>query len=189
MRVFINPGHAPDGIPDPGAIGPTGLRECDVTYSVGLYLGELLRQIGYEVRGLQHDSLKAVCDAANAYRPDCFISIHCNAFTNPAAKGMEIYTTPGNTAADALASCIMRQLESEFPALAVRGDWSDGDVDKEAGLYVLRHTDAPAVLVELAFISNADEEALLKAPEGQRRCAAALERGIIDWDKKTFQEE
>jgi N-acetylmuramoyl-L-alanine amidase len=94
---------------------------------------------------------------------------------------MEIYTTPGQTAADSLAGCIMRQLEGEFPALNVRGDWSDGDVDKEAGLYVLLHTDAPAVLIELAFISNEHEEALLRSPEAQRRYAAAIARGIIDW--------
>jgi N-acetylmuramoyl-L-alanine amidase len=181
LKVFINAGHAPDGNPDPGAIGPTGLRECDVNYCVGRYLGDYLRQAGCEVEGLQHDSLRAVCDASNAYDPDCFISIHCNAFTNPQAKGMEIYTTPGRTEADTLASRIMGQLEGEFPALAVRGDWSDGDVDKEAGLYVLLHTDAPAVLIELAFISNEHEEALLRTPEAQKRYAAAIARGIMDW--------
>ena len=36
MKVFVNPGHAPGGYPDPGAVGPSGLRESDVrTDSVG----------------------------------------------------------------------------------------------------------------------------------------------------------
>jgi N-acetylmuramoyl-L-alanine amidase len=69
----------------------------------------------------------------------------------------------------------------EFPTLPVRGDWSDGDVDKEAGLYVLNNTDAPAVLVELAFISNPKEEAILASDEGKRMFAAAIARGVTDW--------
>jgi N-acetylmuramoyl-L-alanine amidase len=180
-KVFIKAGHAPNGLPDPGAIGPAGLRECDVALAVREYLESYLHGAGIETRLMQDDSLSAVCGASNNYRPDCFVSVHCNGFASPAAKGMEIYTSPGQTAADPLADAIMRQLEGDFPALNVRGDWQDGDVDIEAGLYVLLHTNAPAVLVELAFITNEQEEALLRMPEAQRRYAAAIARGIADW--------
>jgi N-acetylmuramoyl-L-alanine amidase len=181
FKVFINPGHALHGIPDPGAVGPTGLRESDVVMDVGLLLAERLKQEGIDTFLLQLDNLGDVCDCSNSWQPDCFVSIHCNAFVNPAAKGMEIFTSYGHTRADSLADAIMRELEGEFPALNVRGDWTDGDIDKEGGLYVLNRTDAPAVLVELAFISNEHEEALLRTPEAQRRYAAALARGIINW--------
>ncbi len=94
---------------------------------------------------------------------------------------MEIWTSRGLTKADRLATLIMAQMAGEFPALPVRGDWSDGDVDKEARLYVLNGTDAPAVLVELAFISNPAEEAILASAEGKRMFAAAVARGVTDY--------
>lgn len=87
----------------------------------------------------------------------------------------------GQTRADRLAMLIMSQMAGEFPILPVRGDWSDGDVDKEAGLYVLQNTVAPAVLVELAFISNPNEEAILARAEGKRMFAAAIARGVTDY--------
>ncbi|MDF2571099.1 MAG: cell wall hydrolase/autolysin [Sporomusa sp.] len=89
---------------------------------------------------------------------------------------MEIFTSRGQTQADELAMLIMAQMAGEFPALPVRGDWTDGDIDKEAGLYVLDGIDAPAVLVELAFISNPAEEAILSSDDGKRMFAAAIAR-------------
>lgn len=178
MRVFINPGH---GHPDPGAVGPTGLREADVVSDVGLVVAEYLAGAGCEVLVYQSDSLQGICDMANTWSADIFVSIHCNAATSPTATGMEIFTSRGQTGADRLASCIMAQMAGEFPALPVRADWSDGDVDKEAGLYVLNNTIAPAVLVELAFISNPTEERLLASYEGKRMFAAAIARGVTDY--------
>jgi N-acetylmuramoyl-L-alanine amidase len=180
-KIFINPGHAPGGYPDPGAVGPSGLRESDVAVDVGAMVSVYLKSAGCEVIVYQSDSLQDICDRANAWGADAVISIHCNSFTSPTATGMEIWTSRGQTRADSLASYIMSQMAREFPTLPVRGDWSDGDVDKEAGLYVLNNTDAPAVLVELAFISNPNEEAILASHEGKRMFAAAIARGVTDW--------
>lgn len=102
-------------------------------------------------------------------------------FSSAAATGMEIWTSRVQTRADRLAMLIMSQMAGEFPILPVRGDWSEGDVDKEAGLYVLQNTVAPAVLVELAFISNPNEEAILARAEGKRMFAAAIARGVTDY--------
>jgi len=181
MKIFLNPGHAPGGNPDPGAIGPSGLRESDVTSDVALMAAEYLLAAGCEILVYQSDSLDAICKRANFWGADAVVSIHCNAATNPAATGMEIFTSRGQTRADSLATCIMAQMADEFPVLPVRGDWADGDVDKEAGLYVLMHTEAPAVLVEMAFITNPDEEKLLASTEGKRKFAAAIARGVTDW--------
>lgn len=181
MRVFINPGHAPGGYPDPGAVGLNGLRESDVASDVGLISAQDLRTAGCEVTVYQSDSLQDICYQANVWGADVVVSIHCNAAENRSATGMEIFTSRGLTRADNLATCIMNQMSGEFPTLPVRGNWSDGDVDKEAGLYVLIHTAAPAVLVELAFISNPDEETILASAEGKRLFAAAIARGVTDW--------
>lgn len=180
-KVFINPGHAPNGNPDPGAVGPSGLRESDVAADVGAMVADYLRAAGCEVMIYQSDSLQGICDQANAWGADVVASIHCNSFSAPTATGMEIWTSRGQTKADKLATLIMSQMAGDFPTLPVRGDWSDGDVDKETGLYVLIHTEAPAVLVELAFISNPAEEAILASYEGKRRFAAAIARGVTDF--------
>jgi N-acetylmuramoyl-L-alanine amidase len=180
MKIFINPGHAPNGNPDPGAVGPSGLRESDVAADVGATVAEFLQEAGCETLVYQSDGLQDICDQANAWGADAVVSIHCNSFSDT-STGMEIYTSRGYTQADGLATLIMNQMSGDFPQLPVRADWSDGDIDKESGLYVLIHTEAPAVLVELAFISNPSEEAILASDEGKRIFAAAIARGITDW--------
>ena len=184
MKIFINPGHAPDGNPDPGACNPnSGLRECDVAKSVGEKTAEYLRAAGYEVIVLQSDSLDEIVDTANNWPAAVFVSIHCNS-ASPQAHGIEIFTTPGPTDADQLATAIIDQASKTFPALMVRADWSDGDADKEARFYVIKNTDAPAVLFEMPFISNDEEAALMATNSFQETMAAAIARGVTDYVSK-----
>lgn len=92
MRVFLNPGHAPDGNPDPGASNRiTGLRECDVAKNIADLVEKYLVTAGVEVIGnLQSDSLYEVVQSSNNLGADVFISIHCNAF-NEMANGTEVW--------------------------------------------------------------------------------------------------
>lgn len=179
--VILNAGHAPGGNPDPGAIGPSGVRESDVTRDIADRAAAYLETAGVRVIVVQDDDLDAICEIANENEAAALVSIHANACDNQEATGMEIFTSRGVTKADALATKIMEQMEVEFPKLPIRGDWSDGDVDKEAGLYVLLHTDMPAVLVETAFISNPKEEAILDSAEGKDMFAKAIARGCTDF--------
>lgn len=174
-----NAGHLP-GV-DPGAVGLNGLQEAFVTKDITEQINMHLTNAGVQMQFVQLDSLSEVCEASNKFDSDFFFSIHCNAAENRQANGMEIYTSRGNTGADELATCIMNQMSAEFPDLYVRSDYSDGDVDKEAGFYVLNNTDAPAVLIELAFISNPKEEAMLADASIRARFAASIARGITDW--------
>lgn len=87
MKVFINPGHMP-GV-DPGAVNPvSGLRECDVALAVGKLVEYYLKNAGCEVMRLQSDNLNGessaypnVCQTANDWGADVFVSLHCNALT------------------------------------------------------------------------------------------------------------
>lgn len=77
MRVFVNPGHAPGGIPDPGAVNPvTGSRESDIAAKAGKLLAGYLITAGIEVKALQSDDLGEVCAASNEWGADIFISLH-----------------------------------------------------------------------------------------------------------------
>lgn len=177
MKVFLNPGHAPDGKPDPGAVNnETGLRECDVALAVGKSAANYLNMAGIETELLQSDSLEEICDQANASGADLFISIHCNSAEAASATGTETWACAGSSAGHALAACIQNQIVDALGTVDRGVKTATPGVN---GLYVLTNTDAPAVLVELAFISNDDDEQLLE--EKQDDFARAIARGVTDY--------
>ena len=188
MKVVIDPGHAGRNI-DPGAVnGSTGLQEADVALVISRQVASYLLNVGYEVKLTrteweqeETDDLSYRTALANDWGADIFISLHCNSAANQSAEGYEVWTSPGNTLGDKLATCIYGQIAAEFPDRAGRTDYSDGDPDKESRFYVLVHTDAPACLVEMAFISNDAEAALLADAEWKDRYARAIARGVTDY--------
>ena len=188
MKIVIDPGHAARNI-DPGAVNKiSGLQEADITLMISKLLESYLLENGHEVKLTRNDWEEAETDdlnyrtaLANSWGADIFISLHCNSAENPSAEGYEIWTSPGQTGGDRLATCIYGQIAAEFPDRAGRTDYSDGDPDKESRFYVLVHTDAPACLVEMAFISNDAEAALLVDAAWQDRYARAIARGVTDY--------
>ena len=148
MKIFINPGHDPNI--DPGACA-NGLREADVVLKIGKRVEGYLRAVGYDVKLFQYDGLGEICFDANAWKADLFVSIHCNAATG-SAKGTETFSS-GGAKSTRLATCIQAQLVNSLPVV-------DRGV-KTANYYVLKNTDAPAVLAETAFIDNPDDAKLL----------------------------
>ncbi|MBM4783922.1 MAG: N-acetylmuramoyl-L-alanine amidase [Archangiaceae bacterium] len=92
-RVIIDAGH---GGHDTGAIGPTGVREKDVSLAVVLKLKEKLEAQGLEVVLTRDDDTFIALDErtriANRQHGDLFISIHCNAAPSKTLRGIETYT-------------------------------------------------------------------------------------------------
>ncbi len=93
LRVVLDAGH---GGADPGAIGPTGVREKDVNLAITRKLARLLEAKGVEVILTREDdhyiTLEERSNIANRDQPDFFVSIHCNAFTDRYVEGFECYT-------------------------------------------------------------------------------------------------
>lgn len=170
MKVFLNPGH--DRLYDPGACG-NGLQEADVVWDVGRLVETYLQNAGIVVvDNFQDDDLALICESANAMEADLFISIHCNAATNRQANGTETFCYGRGTKGELLAGCIQKQICDRFPDLTDRGV-------KVADFYVLRQTAMPAVLVELAFVTNeADANKLRYYQDDFARCIA---RGVTDY--------
>ncbi|WP_028130221.1 N-acetylmuramoyl-L-alanine amidase [Selenomonas sp. AE3005] len=177
MKVFLNPGHAPNGNPDPGACG-CGLRESDVAAHVGRLVEGYLIAAGLEVMTLQSDSLEEICDTANEWGADVFVSIHCNSAASEFARGVETFSYPGSVGGRDIAGCIQRQIVGAFGK--IDNDFPDRGL-KEADFYVVRNTDMPACLVELAFISNEEDAALLKHHADD--FASAIARGVTDYEQ------
>ena len=188
MRIVMDPGHAGRNV-DPGAVNAaTGLQEADVALFVSKLVETQLLEAGHEVKltrtdweQAETDDLNVRTSLSNDWGADLFVSIHCNSAVSPNAAGYEVWTSPGDTEGDALATCIYAQIAIEFPDRTGRADYSDGDPDKESRFYVLVHTDAPACLVEMAFISNDEEAALLSDVAWQTRYARAIAKGITDY--------
>ncbi len=217
LIVAIDAGH---GGQDPGAIGPTGKREKDVTLAIAR---ELARQVN-ATPGLKavltRDSdmflpLPKRSQLARAAKADIFISIHADAAENRAAKGSSVYVLslrgassqrarwladkenaadliggagvqkPDNTLTSVLLDLTQsgQMRASEDAANEVlTGLKSIGFNHKpnieHANFSVLRTSDMPAMLVETAFISNADEERRLTDPRYQRTLARAVLDGV-----------
>lgn len=182
--VVLDPGH---GGSDSGARGPSGLLEKDVALAVAKKLETMLAASGARVvmtRKTDVDVYGAYAsDAAElqarvnvgAYTPgaEVFLSIHCNAFASPAAHGTETFSYPKSARDGHLAACLQEAL------LHAGGRFNRGT--KTANFYVLKRSTMPAALVELAFISNPEEERLLASDAFQTKMAEALLRGLAKY--------
>ena len=182
IKIYIDQGHNPRS-PNTGAQG-NGYAEQDITYAVGQSLATLLRNNGnFEVKlsrptpetqlGTSNaSSLRARVDEANSWGADYFISIHTNASSSSSASGSEalVYTVP--SISEDLGEDILVAL-NEATGLKNRG------IKVRPGLYVLRKTNMPAVLVEIGFISNPSDANLMA--NNPQLFARGIYNGILDY--------
>ena len=117
--------------------------------------------------------LKERCKRANMWYDRCngnciVVSIHANA---GGGTGFEVYTSPGQTKADEIATALIKQLQQDFPEIKMRKDVADGDPDKEAAFYILKHTKAPAILAENLFMDNEADCQLLMTEDFRDKLA------------------
>lgn len=118
---------------------------------------------------------------ANDMDADAFLSIHCNSGSPGQGDGFEVFTAPGETGSDRLATCLFFSYGTRFTLKRKRADLSDGDEDKEARFTVLTRTAMPAALFELEFIHTIQGEAWLREPANQLACAEALAPGVLHY--------
>ncbi|OSI13107.1 N-acetylmuramoyl-L-alanine amidase [Neisseria canis] len=102
--VVLDPGH---GGEDPGAIGPSGLREKDVVLAIARMAKKRLDSMGYKTYLTRNEDvfipLGVRVAKARKLKADVFVSIHADAFTSPSARGTGVYalSTKGATSAAA----------------------------------------------------------------------------------------
>ena len=177
--IVLDPGH---GGSDAGAIGPTGVTEKSVSLAVSLKAQKLLTADGYEVimtRTTDVDvaapgvpdstELQARVDKAPP-NANLFISVHCNAFSNGSAHGVETYHAPTAVKGARLARLLNEEL-IKLGGLDNRGV-------KAARFYVMTHSQCPASLIELGFITNPREEKLLASNDYQQKLAQAIANAV-----------
>ena len=179
-RIYIDQGHNPQS-PNAGAEG-NGLREQDLVFRIGVELKRLLdANPNFEARlsrpnadtqlGTSNaSSLKARVDDANAWGADLFLSLHCNASADTSASGSEALVFSRFGTSYRIAEVLLTAL-TEATGLRNRG------VLVRPGLYVLRRTVMPAVLLELGFITNPSDAALLR--DNPKLFAQGIYNGIV----------
>lgn len=180
MKICIDPGH---GGYDPGAVGPTGLKEKDISLQIALQTGEILEGAGIKVAytrnsdqvpwpANEEQDLNVRCQKANNTGADLFVSIHLNS-GSAKAVGTETYCLQlggnGEKAAKLVQANLVQSIELPDRGL------------KTARYYVLRKTDMPAILTEVCFISNPEEEAMVKQSEFITKAVCGIANGIASY--------
>lgn len=169
-KIYLDPGH---GGTDSGAIG-NSLKEKDINLSIGLKIKEYLEARGAIVRmSRQTDMSVDLTDrvkSANDWGADCYLSIHCNSATTNTAQGVETYYY---ASASTLAQAIQTQILADKEIYK-----KDRGVKKE-NFYVIRETKMMSALVELGFINNTEDAAILK--NKQSNIALACAKGIVQY--------
>lgn len=171
QSICIDAGH---GGSDPGAVG-WGLQEKTINLDVSQRLYNLMRQSGwkaYLVRSTDKTvSLSGRTSYANSLGVKRFVSIHCNAF-NKSANGTETFAyTQGSSTSFAMRNSVHPRLVS---AMRTRDRGT-----KTANFYVIKHTNMPAILCELAFIDEKNDSAKLGDSYYRQKAAEAIHAGIV----------
>lgn len=178
--ILIDPGH---GGFDPGVIGVNGAKEAEINLAISKKLEEYCRQGGMTVM-LSRSSDQALAERKQAdmearvrlaQTADVVVSLHCNSYLgNSSQRGAQVFYHSGNAEgqrlAQAVQACFQRELgNTERTALA------------HPNSYLLRQIDAPAIIAEMGFLSNPEEEALLQDESYQWEVAWSIYQALNDF--------
>lgn len=170
--IVIDAGH---GGTDPGAVAG-GYQEKALNLDISNYVKPLFEgsqdyKVYYTRTSDVNKSLQYRTDLANTLGADIFVSIHNNAMNTTAFQGMETLYMPGGSTTKLSSISIAKIFhETLLPIVGV----ADRGLKPRDGLYVLRHTKMPAIILELGFMTNPSDLAKITDPEMQQRVAEGI---------------
>jgi len=175
--IVIDPGHG--GTESIGVVGKEGLKEKDLTLKIALELKELLEDLGSKVvltrDADEYLSLKGRAKIANEVRPNYFIGIHMNSFKNTNISGVEIYHYRGDKDGEVLANFLIESMSKGLESVN-RGV-------KTADFYLLKSVTTSALHIEIAYLTNPEEERKFMDYEYIKRVAESIADGITKYYK------
>ena len=182
--IVIDAGH---GGPDRGVVGKNGTAEADKNLEIAQLRSAVLTDAGFYVvmtrtteRGDDEAASYKSEDFARRKRiiekacPDMVISVHCNKFPSPMRRGAQVFFNRLNRSGVLLGQALQTELNTLNEAHvgrtyeALHGEY-----------FMLNCSDAPSVIVECGFLSNAEDEALLKDAAYLEALCDALCAGVI----------
>lgn len=179
--IIIDPGH---GGEDGGASSCSGRLESGYNLEIALRLEDLLHLLGYDTKLIRREDVsvyttgqtiaqKKVSDLKNRVKTinetknGILLSIHQNYFTDSRYSGAQVFY--GNSqGSEALA----KRLQAAFVAALNPGSRRQAKQGK--GIYLLEHIQCPGALVECGFLSNPQEEALLRTDGYQKKLCCVI---------------
>ncbi|WP_019486847.1 N-acetylmuramoyl-L-alanine amidase [Kamptonema formosum] len=169
--VAIDPGH---GGGDPGAVGIGGLQEKGIVLDISQQVAAILEQQGVQTILTRTDDreidLQPRVDMAERVNATLFVSIHANAIdmSRPDVNGIETYYfSSGENLARTIHNSILQ------------GTGARDRRVRQARFYVLRKSSMPSVLLEVGFVTGAEDAARLRDPAYRSQMAASIARGIL----------
>lgn len=179
--IMLDPGH---GGKDSGALSPSNGYESEVNRAVSLLVKDELEKRGatvYLTRSAnEYLSLEERKEKAYAVKPDVFVSLHCDGSETSDMMGTSAYYF--KPMSKALAQSIHDEIVPVYRNDIYLGQAEKiKDVDRGCRFYpfsVTRIEDCPAVLIEMGFVTNAEEYKTITDSANQQKIAAAIANGI-----------
>ena len=172
--IIIDPGHG--GI-DSGAI-KAGINEKDINLDVSKLIAQILTQKGYKVELTRWDdrtmSLEERVEFSDKRRAELFVSVHVNSSVSSDPNGIETHwwTDDGYKLAQVVQDELTKKVKAEDRGLI------------KSKFYVINHTKAKSILVEIGFISNDNERGELVTQSRKQKTADGIAEGIMKFMKK-----
>lgn len=185
---IIDPGH---GGVDGGATSCTGKLESAFNLEISLRLRDLLHFLGYQTEIIRSSDIsvytegetiaaKKMSDLKERVRicaetdGAILLSIHQNTFSDSRYSGAQVFY-PATGGSEELAKALQKNL------IAALNPRSSRSAKRAEGVYLLEHISCPGVLIECGFLSNPEEEALLRSAEYQKAlcCVIAATAGAF----------
>jgi N-acetylmuramoyl-L-alanine amidase len=188
--VVIDAGH---GGWDPGASGATGLTEKEVNLQIALKLRRLIEQGGGTAIMIREDDsglyteggngresrksedLKNRHALINSCGADLLISIHLNSFPEKQYYGAQTFYPRNDEKSRKLAESIQNEL------IQVLGRGNNRKSKPIDSVYILKNNSMPGALIECGFLSNPEEERLLRNEHYQEKVAWSIFVGIVKY--------
>jgi N-acetylmuramoyl-L-alanine amidase len=174
MKVFISAGH---GGSDPGAVA-NGVKEKDLNLSIAKACRDLLVKHNVSVKmsreKYENDALSDEIRECNAYAPDLAVSIHNNA---GGGDGAEVFHHHGGGKGKVLAENILAEIVKvgqNSRGAKIRKNASGQDY-----YGFIRETSAPAVIVECAFVDNANDLKIIASEAQRKAIGEAVAKGVL----------
>ena len=185
FSIVLDAGH---GGVDTGAVSKNGVFERDINLQIVQKLGKMLVNMGISVtytrttqdalyndfsHGHKMKDMKARAEIIRRANPNLVISIHLNSFTDSSAHGAQVFFKPHDE--------FSQELSQHIQDLFLKNIAGSRKSSLNGDFYILNNSPSAAILVECGFLSNEEEEALLKTSSYQEKIAYLIMCGVVSY--------
>lgn len=188
--IVIDAGH---GGEDGGAVSESGILEKDINLSIANDTYALFYLLGFDVKQTRKtdiaidnredtirkrkvSDMKKRLEIFNSSKENTIISIHQNKFSESKYHGTQIFYSPNNPKSKQLADSIKYSVKG-----LLQPDNERECKKADSGIYLLKNTNNPAVIVECGFISNGEECKNLLDSQYQKQMAFSITAGFLSY--------